>query len=115
MSNVAGSKWIRPEKRIAIYLRDGYCCAYCGSEARLSLDHLTPRELGGSHDATNLITACVACNSARRDLPMRAWLQVLRDRGIDTGKMSKRIRGLAAKKLNMATAKALLATRKEGA
>ena len=25
-----GSKWIRPEKRMAIYLRDGLACVYCG-------------------------------------------------------------------------------------
>lgn len=112
MSNVAGSKWIRPEKRVAIYLRDGYACAYCGSESRLSLDHLRPREVGGSHDATNLVTSCVPCNSARRDLSMRSWLQVLRDRGVDTSTMARRIRQLSARKLNMPAAKALLAARK---
>jgi hypothetical protein len=112
MSNAHGSKWIRPEKRAAIYLRDGFACAYCGSDQRLSLDHLTPRELGGTHDASNLVTACVGCNSARQDLPMRAWLQVLRDRGIDTSTMARRIRTLAARTLDMKAGKALLAARK---
>lgn len=112
MSNAAGSKWIRPAKRIAIYLRDGYACAYCRSELRLSLDHLTPRELGGTHDASNLVTSCVSCNSARRDLSMRAWMQVLRDRGVDTTKMGRRIRRLVVKPLDLGTAKALLAARK---
>jgi len=64
-----GSKWIRREKRLAIYLRDGLACAYCGTAvedgAQLSLDHLTPHSHGGSNDATNLVTACRTCNSAR--------------------------------------------------
>lgn len=112
MSNANGSKWIRPEKRHAIYLRDGYCCAYCGAEDRLTLDHLVPRELGGGHGEANLVTACLACNSARHDLPLRAWLAVLRDRGIDTDGLARRIRRLTMRPLDRAAAKALLAARR---
>lgn len=64
-----GSKWIRPEKRLAIYHRDGFTCVYCGASARdvtLSLDHLKPRSQGGTNDATNLVTACLPCNSKRQ-------------------------------------------------
>jgi hypothetical protein len=112
MSNANGSKWIRPEKRLSIYSRDGFACVYCASEDRLSLDHLQPRELGGTHDATNLVTACVSCNSARQDLPMRAWLQVLRDGGTDTDGMAVKIRKLSNTTLNLAEGKRLLAARK---
>lgn len=73
-----GSKWIRPEKRLAIYLRDGAACAYCGATveggAMLSLDHLTPWIEGGSHHESNLITCCGTCNSRRGDMPLAAWL-----------------------------------------
>ncbi|KKK72946.1 hypothetical protein LCGC14_2898780, partial [marine sediment metagenome] len=38
MANIAsrkeknqGMNWIRPEKRLAIYLRDGLACCYCGA------------------------------------------------------------------------------------
>lgn len=112
MSNVAGSKWIRPEKRLAVYARDGFCCAYCGSEERLSLDHLTPRELGGTHHETNLVTCCVRCNSTRKDAPMRAWLQMLRDDGVNTDGMAAKVRRLTQKKLDIALGKQLLAARK---
>jgi 5-methylcytosine-specific restriction endonuclease McrA len=41
-----GMNWIRQEKRLAIYLRDGLACGYCGDSvengAKLSLDHLKP-------------------------------------------------------------------------
>jgi 5-methylcytosine-specific restriction endonuclease McrA len=111
MSNKNGSKWIRPEKRLAIYSRDGFCCVYCRAEDKLSLDHLQPRELGGSHEATNLVTCCVSCNSARKDQAMRVWLKVLRDDGVDVNGLARRIRSLASKSLDMGEGKRLLAAR----
>ena len=115
MSNAHGSKWIRPAKRLAIYARDGFACAYCGAGAEdsvLTLDHLVPRELGGTHEVRNLVTACVSCNSSRRDLSMRSWLVVLRDRGVDTTGMARRIRTLTARALDMRAGHAALAARR---
>ena len=64
-----GSKWCRREKRLALYLRDGLACVWCGQAvedgAQLTLDHITPHCHGGTNDATNLITACKRCNSSR--------------------------------------------------
>lgn len=64
-------RWIRVEKRLAIYLRDKFRCAYCSRDLTtaapgdVALDHLTPRSRGGSNDATNLTTACGKCNCKR--------------------------------------------------
>ena len=74
-------RWIRVEKRAAIYERDGWECVYCGRGPRdarrmsqaaviLSLDHLTPRSQGGDNDARNIVTCCRTCNSSRQD---REW------------------------------------------
>ena len=45
---------------MAIYMRDGLACAYCGAAvedgAQLSLDHITPDSLGGDNQADNLVT-----------------------------------------------------------
>lgn len=64
-----GMNWIRPAKRLSIYLRDGLACCWCGATiedgAILTLDHLTPHSHGGSNDATNLVTSCGRCNSSR--------------------------------------------------
>jgi HNH endonuclease len=69
-----GMNWIRPEKRLAIYLRDGLSCAYCGCNvedgAKLTLDHLVAHSKGGSNEPTNLITCCHRCNSGRGN---RSW------------------------------------------
>jgi hypothetical protein len=66
-----GSKWITRERRLAIYLRDGLACVYCGATIEdgttLSLDHITPKSQGGSNASGNLVTACRTCNSARND------------------------------------------------
>jgi 5-methylcytosine-specific restriction endonuclease McrA len=91
-----GGKWIRPDKRLAIYLRDGQVCIWCGHSledgAELTLDHLVPCELGGDNHESNLVTACRHCNCSRRDLTVRQWLVVLRDRGIDTNGLAATVR-----------------------
>jgi 5-methylcytosine-specific restriction endonuclease McrA len=64
-------KWIRSDLRFAIYLRDGFRCAYCGADLHgaapqdITLDHVYPWSLGGENDATNLVTACRSCNCSR--------------------------------------------------
>jgi 5-methylcytosine-specific restriction endonuclease McrA len=76
--NSHGMNWIRPEKRLAIYIRDGLACAYCGhgveDSAKLTLDHVVPRSQGGSNETQNLITACHRCNTERKDTPILDWL-----------------------------------------
>ena len=64
-----GMNWISQPKRLAIYLRDGMGCAYCGAGVeegiKLTMDHLTPYSEGGSNHETNLVTCCHRCNSSR--------------------------------------------------
>lgn len=103
--NASGSHWIRPEKRLAIYVRDGFACAYCGDSLRdaapadVTLDHLLPRAAGGKNAATNLVTACRACNSSRKDRP---WLDYA------TGGAQDRIEQLRHRPLNMDLARSIL-------
>lgn len=116
MSNDHGSKWIRPAKRLAIYHRDGFACVYCGATveagAVLSLDHVRPRELGGGHQASNLVTACIPCNSARQELPMKRWLATLADKGRDPVELAARVRRQTRRVIDIATGKALLEARR---
>lgn len=69
--------WITPKKRLAIYLRDGLACAYCGQGieegAKLTLDHLACHVDGGTNDATNLVTCCHRCNSSRGSRDWKAF------------------------------------------
>jgi hypothetical protein len=65
-----GGGWIRRELRLAIYLRDELTCGWCGRSVagahprNVTLDHLTPREAGGSNAPRNLVTAHRACNAS---------------------------------------------------
>jgi len=105
-----GSKWIRPAKRLAIYLRDGECCLYCGAAiedgAILTLDHVVPCELGGTNEADNLVTACLSCNSAKQNKTIRQFFVVLRDKGIETDLIGVRIRRNTARSLESYKAQA---------
>lgn len=51
--------------RKMIYERDGYKCLYCGSSSNLSVDHVIPKSRGGEDSWTNLVTACLSCNSKK--------------------------------------------------
>ena len=55
------------------------CCAYCGNgvdskgaKIHLTIDHLKPKAFGGSSLRTNLVPACLPCNSAKGS--QRDWL-----------------------------------------
>ncbi len=62
----------RPKKvvfnRMNIFLRDNFCCQYCGkqfSSNELTFDHVIPRASGGKTDYSNIVSACVACNTRK--------------------------------------------------
>ena len=48
--------------RFNVFLRDKFCCQYCGSNKELTFDHLLPRSKGGKTDWDNVVTACSSCN-----------------------------------------------------
>ena len=58
----------RPRPRVTlnrreIFRRDQYTCQYCGTHSgTLTIDHIHPKHLGGTHTWENLVTACSACN-----------------------------------------------------
>ncbi len=63
---------MKPSIRMAILARDHFRCRYCGRNAPevvLEVDHVIPRALGGTHEVTNLITACRDCNGGKSDTP----------------------------------------------
>lgn len=70
-----GKRWYCPKAlRFALYTRDHFACAYCGTSVSdmdgihnyLTLDHIECRCHGGAlRDPQNLITACNLCNAGR--------------------------------------------------
>lgn len=70
-----GGGWISRRRRRLIYERDAWTCHLCGVQVTRAydphdpfaptLDHLTPRSMGGSDDESNLRTAHAICNARR--------------------------------------------------
>ena len=52
--------------RAAVLQRDYFTCHYCSQEAN-TVDHLIPLSKGGTDEMSNLVAACVSCNSGKRD------------------------------------------------
>lgn len=113
-----GMNWIRKEKRLAIYLRDGLACVWCGEGvedgAKLTLDHLTPHSKGGSHDPKNLITCCHVCNSSRGNRSVKRFAVVVAqylNHGIRAEMILGRVKSTVRVKLDVLAAKELIARR----
>lgn len=60
-----------PRKKILltrrnIIIRDGYTCCYCGSsKGPMTVDHIIPKNMGGSDSWDNLVCACDRCNNKK--------------------------------------------------
>ena len=113
-----GMNWLRPEKRLAIYLRDGMACCYCGgsveSGERLTLDHITPHSRGGSNEATNLVTCCHRCNSSRGNRDWRAFAETVAaylNHGVQGAAIIAHIETTTQRPLDVSGAKQIIARR----
>jgi hypothetical protein len=110
--------WCRPATRLAIYLRDGLACAYCGATveegAKLTLDHVTPHSKGGTNVVTNLVTCCHRCNSARGNRSVRVFAAAVAeylDHGVTAVEIERHVRACARRALPRAEAREMLSRR----
>lgn len=124
-----GGHWIREKRRLAIYVRDGFRCVYCGRTAkdkgatywwgkrtgptRLAIDHVIARECGGSHSHTNLVTCCRGCNDSKGTKDLYDWLGSLvaagRIKASKATEIGLRVRRQLAADLNTRMAEAMAA------
>lgn len=118
IADYQGMNWIRQEKRLAIYLRDGLACAYCGDSvengAKLTLDHIIPHVKGGDNKATNLVTCCHRCNSSRGSRAMRTFARgvaMYLNHGVTAEEIVKHVDTTRRRALPTEEAKALIARR----
>ncbi|MCA0043767.1 HNH endonuclease [Celeribacter litoreus] len=68
--------YVKPQKRVAftrfnLFLRDEFCCQYCGSRGELTFDHVIPRARGGITSWENIVAACVPCNLKKGSKSLR--------------------------------------------
>ncbi len=113
-----GMNWIRPEKRLALYLRDGLACCYCGDTVedgvRLTLDHLRPYASSGSNNPSNLVTCCAKCNSSRGKRSWKLFAGRVADylnHGVSAAAIVQHVETTRYRSLDLAAAKQLIERR----
>lgn len=79
--------FVKPQKRVAftrfnLFLRDEFCCQYCGSKGDLTFDHVLPRARGGITSWENVVAACSPCN-------LRKGSKTLKQAGLRLAKVPK--------------------------
>lgn len=67
--------YVKPQKRVAftrfnLFLRDEFCCQYCGARGDLTFDHVVPRAAGGVTSWRNVVAACAPCNLRKGAKPL---------------------------------------------
>ncbi|KEJ89546.1 HNH endonuclease [Sulfitobacter donghicola] len=67
--------YVKPQKRVAftrfnLFLRDEFCCQYCGAKGELTFDHVVPRAAGGVTSWQNVVAACSPCNLRKGSKPL---------------------------------------------
>jgi hypothetical protein len=119
-ANWQGMNWLRQDKRLAIYLRDGLACVWCGHSvengAQLAVDHVQPYSKGGSNHETNLVTSCVRCNCSRGNRSVATFAVVVAayvNHGIKPSDVKRHVAECAARDLKpfRRQAKDLIASR----
>lgn len=68
-----GPVWEATRKRILD--RDGWLCLYCGKDLTLeardaTVDHIIPKDLGGTDDDSNLVASCRRDNGIKSNKVM---------------------------------------------
>lgn len=58
-----------------IFKRDNNTCIYCGSNKKLTLDHIKPKSRGGDNSWKNLVTCCFECNVKKGDMDLDKFLK----------------------------------------
>jgi HNH endonuclease len=113
-----GMNWCRPTTRLALYLRDGLACAWCGAGvehgAQLTLDHIVPYASGGSNAPRNLVTACMTCNRNRGERSLVEFAVVVAgylDHGVTPDEILAHVTKTRKRALPRRTAIALLKQR----
>ncbi len=92
--------------RDSVQLRDGFTCVYCMATGGakhgvvITIDHVVPTHFGGSHDASNLVTACDLCNWMKGIYPVDLWAQLAERLGYGAAAViQERVRAALARAL----------------
>lgn len=111
-------EWCRKDLRLALYLRDGLACVWCGSAVEdgisLCLDHIIPRSEGGSNAPVNLLCSCKRCNDSRGSRSIEDFAVAVAgylNHGVTAEQILAHLKDCLSRPVPRGEAKALLARR----
>lgn len=81
--NNAPGDGITREQETQLFEEYSNHCVYCGSENKLTIDHIVPLSRGGANDIDNAVPACVSCNCSKGMKPLLIWMYATKSGGLD--------------------------------
>lgn len=71
-------KWLRDDRRLAIYRQSLLICTYCGKFClEPELDHVIPRAAGGDNSNNNIVVCCGRCNRMKADSTLEEFAALI--------------------------------------
>lgn len=70
-----GSVKYTPTELQSRFAEFGNKCVYCGDDAKISLDHFKPVSKLGADALTNIVPACIKCNSSKNNKDPELWFK----------------------------------------
>lgn len=64
---------LSPDQLWRRWVEFDHCCAYCGTNGDLHMEHVIPISKGGEHHLGNIVPACQSCNYSKSKNDARIW------------------------------------------
>lgn len=64
---------LSPDQLWRRWVQFDHCCAYCGVDGDLHIEHVIPISKGGEHHLGNIVPACQRCNYSKHTREVQAW------------------------------------------
>ena len=64
---------LSPDQLWRRWVQFDHCCAYCGVDGDLQMEHVIPISKGGEHHLGNIVPACQRCNYSKHTREVQAW------------------------------------------
>ena len=64
---------LSPDQLWRRWVQFDHCCAYCGVDGDLQIEHVIPISKGGEHHLGNIVPACQRCNYSKHTREVQSW------------------------------------------
>ena len=64
---------LSPDQLWRRWVQFDHCCAYCGVDGDLHIEHVIPISKGGEHHLGNIVPACQRCNYSKHTREVQSW------------------------------------------